>query len=191
MPQSFPIREIEQRVKKVLQVAPLILGNDAVNFFKDTFRSKGWPGQTMEPWKPRKAVTAWGKTPRNRGRNLLVDTGRLKRSIRLISSSNLKAVIGTDVPYAKAHNEGFRGTITQNVKSHNRNLTTLGVTKKTEQKRSTRITFGRVVTGQTTVKAHTRTIHQNIPRRQFMGNSPYLTKQLQRRFTAELMKSLR
>lgn len=191
MPQNFPIRQIELRFKRVMLYAPVLLGNDAVNFFKDSFRRQGWLGDSFQPWKPRKNVTKWGKTPRNNGRAILVDTGRLRRSIRLISASNLTAVVGTDVPYARAHNEGVRLGLIMNVQQHTRKLTKFGITHKTELKTRTKIKFGRVQTGETIVQAHKRRIDQRIPQRQFMGQSPYLTKQLQRRFTAELMKSLR
>ena len=157
---------------------------DAVNFFKDSFRRQGFLGDTLEPWKPRKTNTKWGKTPRNKGRAILIDTGRLRRSIRLISASNLTATIGTDVPYARAHNEGSRLGLIQSVKAFTRkkNTTaTIGTSSRTR----------RVQTGTINVKAHTRRINQNIPRRQFMGQSQYLSKQLNRRLTAELMKALR
>lgn len=174
MTQSFNLREVEKRFKKVMTYAPVMLGNDAVNFFKDSFKKQGWLGNSFEPWKPRKTVTKWGKTKRNKGRAILVDTGRLRRSIRLIKASNLTAVIGTDVPYARAHNEGVRLGEIQQVKAHER------FTYKKQR-----------LVKPSKVMAHVRNINQNIPQRQFMGNSPYLTKQLQRRLTAELMKSLR
>lgn len=174
MAQTFPLRQIEQRFKKVMLYAPVMLGNDAVNFFKDSFKRQGWLGNSFQPWKPRKTVTKWGKTPRNKGRATLVDTGRLRRSIRLVKASNLMAVIGTDVPYARAHNEGVRLGEIQQVKAHERFT----------YKKQRLVKPSKVI-------AHYRRINQNIPQRQFMGQSQYLTKQLQRRLTAELMKSLR
>jgi phage gpG-like protein len=118
----------------------------------------------------------------------LIQAG-LRRSIRITGISAGTVTIGTDVPYAKAHNEGFRGIV--NVKAHNRNRytkTKLGTgkfTKKGTERMKTVQHIGS--TGQ--VKAHTRKV--NIKKRQFMGNSPYLEKQLARRLTAELMKGLR
>jgi phage gpG-like protein len=191
MANVFPLKEVEQHFKQVLQYAPGMLGNDAVNFFLDRFKDQAWLGDTREPWKPRKAQSKWGKTPRNKGRAILIDSGRLRRSIRIVSNSGGTVTIGTDVPYAKAHNEGSRLGLIQNVKSYTRKLNRTGIVKHTTLKNRSNITFGRVQTGTTTVAAHTRRINQNIPRRQFMGSSPYLTKQLQRRLMAELMKGLR
>jgi phage gpG-like protein len=191
MANTFPLNELEKHFKGVLKDVPVLLGNDAVNFFKDSFKNQGWLGNSFQPWKPRKTVTKWGKTPRNNGRAILVDSGRLRRSIRVTSIQAMRIVIGTDVPYARAHNEGVRLGLIQKVKEYKRNLTKLGITSKKQLKSRSNIEFGRVATGQTTVKEHTRRINQNIPQRQFMGYSPYLQKRLERRFQAELTKGLR
>lgn len=191
MANTFPLREVEQHFRNVLLYAPGMLGNDAVNFFVDSFRKQGWQGASFEPWVKRKAVTRWGKTPRNNGRAILVDSGRLRRSIRITSVHAMNVTIGTDVPYAKAHNEGLRLGFIQNVRSYTRKVTKLGITKKTQLKTRTKVEFGRVQTGETTVKAHKRKVDMKIPKRQFMGYSPVLDTQLRRRLTAELMKGLR
>lgn len=185
MANSFPLNEVEQHFKRVLQYAPNMLGNDVVNFSLDSFKKQGWTGNTFEPWRQRSS-----KAKRNKGRAILIDTGRLRRSIRVTNVSAGTVTIGTGVPYAKANNEGFRGTV--NVKAHTRNkyskekvasgkLTSKGVARmKTVQRIS--------ATGN--VKAHTRKV--NIIKRKFLGlDSPYLQKQLQRRLQAELMKGLR
>lgn len=188
MAKTFPLKEIEQRFKKVMTYAPAMLGNDAVNFFKDRFKFQGWFDKAAEPWRPRKEVTRWGKTPRNKGRAILVDKGRLRRSIRLIKASNLMAVVGTDVPYARAHNEGFKGTVTQHVNSFERRVFT---NAKVSSIKSKKTRTQRVLTGKTPVRAFKRTIQQNIPKRQFIGSSTQLTKLLQNRLKIELLKSLR
>ena len=189
--QNFPFDRIQRHFKEVLLYAPGMLGNDAVNFFLDRFKDQAWIGNGREPWQPRKAVTRWGKTPRNKGRALLVDTGRLRRSIRITSVHLMEVTVGSDVPYAKAHNEGMRLGLIQNVKAHKRKVTKLGITGRKELKTKTNIQFGRVQTGETIVRAHKRRIDQRIPKRQFMGNSPFLANQLKRRLTAELMKGIR
>jgi phage gpG-like protein len=173
-----------------LQHAPTILGNDAVNFFLDSFKKQGWLGNSFTPWPARKIVTRWGKTKRNNGRAILIDSGRLRRSIRVTSATSNAIKIGTDVPYAKAHNEGtrIRGVI-QQVSAHTRKKTRAGITSKKTLKTRSNITFGRINTGASIqVKAHTRRIDMRLPKRQFMGYSPYLDKALKRRLMAELMK---
>jgi phage gpG-like protein len=122
-------------------------------------------GTTREPWKPRSTKT-WVKDKRP-GRQILIDRGRLRQSIRITSTTGDTAKIGTDVPYAKAHNEGFKGTVTQKVGSYSR-----------------RVQSGAKVI----VRAHSRTIKQKIPKRQFMGYSPVLETQLKAKLKAQLLK---
>jgi phage gpG-like protein len=162
-----------------------MLGNDIVNFSLDNFKSQAWLGYSLEPWRQRSS-----KAKRNNGRAILVDTGRLRRSIRITSISTGSVTVGTDVPYARAHNEGFRGTV--NVKAHTRNK--YGKEKtgsgKFTKKGVERMKTVQKISGTGQVKAHTRKV--NLPKRQFLGlDSPYLQKQLQRRLQAELMKGLR
>ena len=70
----------------------------AVNFSKERFVKKDWlDGNSREVWKKRKKA--------DKG-SLMVRSGRLKRSIRKISEGDYFVYVGTDVPYAKVHNEG-------------------------------------------------------------------------------------
>lgn len=184
MANTFPLNQFEKHFKNVLLYAPGMLGNDAVNFFLDSFKRQGWLGNSIEPWRQRST-----KAKRNKGRAILIDTGRLRRSIRITGISAGVVTIGTDVPYAKAHNEGFRGIV--NVKAHTRNRftkETVGSGRFTKKGNERMKTVQRL-SGSGTVKAHTRKV--NIVRRQFMGDSPYLIKILERRLTAELMKGAR
>lgn len=146
----------------------------AVNFTKERFRDQAWLDHTREPWKERSR-----KRPgKKRSQTLLIDTGRTKRSIRKVFVSQDLIIIGTDSPQARALNDGFKGIVRQNVKSYTRALTKFGVTGRKSLKRSTRIEFGRVRTGTTRVKAHKRTIHQNIPARPFIGQSEALERRI-------------
>lgn len=184
MSNTFPVKKIEQHFRQVLMYAPTMLGNDAVNFFLDSWKRQGWLGDGLQPWRKRSS-----KAKRNSGRAILMDTGRLRRSIRIISVSTGTVTVGTDVPYARAHNEGFRGVV--NVKAHSRNRYKKAKegTGKFTKKGTERMKTVQRVSSTGMVKAHTRKV--NIPKRQFMGESPYLTKQLARRLQAELMKGLR
>ena len=146
----------------------------AVNFTKERFRDQAWLDHTREPWKERSRK----REGKKRSQTLLVDKGRLKRSIRKVLVSKDLIIIGTDVPYAQALNDGFKGAVKQNVKSYTRALTKFGVTARKEGKRSSRVEFGRVRTGTTRVKAHRRTIHQNIPARPFIGQSEALERRI-------------
>ncbi|MDV3605014.1 hypothetical protein CMU86_17855, partial [Elizabethkingia anophelis] len=97
-----------------------MIGNEVVNFTLENFEKQSWQGDSFEPWEKRKNPTAWGKKD-DTGRALLVKSGKLKRSIRIASIQADKVTIavgGADVPYARVHNEGFKGTINQQVKEH-------------------------------------------------------------------------
>lgn len=157
------IRIIQERYKSVMLRLPVIVGNEAVNFVLDNFRLQGFQGSTFEPWAKRKR--GWKKDNR-RNRNVLVDKGRLRRSWRVTRATLDSITIGSDVPYAKAHNEGLRIGQIQTVK---------GFTRKSGA----------------SVKAHTRRVDQNIPRRRMIGKSPYLDARLKRVSSAAFLKEIR
>lgn len=182
--QNIPLKQIEKHFKSVLLYAPGLLGNDAVNFFLDRFAQSNWIGNSVQFWQKRST-----KAKRNKGRALLIDTGRLRRSIRIVRITGMAVTIGTDVPYAKAHNEGFKGVV--KVKAHARNRYTrekTGTGKFTKRGKERMKTVSRI-SGNTSVSGYERRV--NIPRRQFMGNSPFLEGKLKRRLQAELLKGLR
>ncbi len=155
------------RVSKAVDKLPARAATEAVNFSKERFRAQNWVDNRTDTWKRRKTVR--GETTRRAGRALLVDTGRLRRSIRKIRVTNVSATIGTDAPYAQAHNDGFRGKVNQRVRAHSR-TTAKGKTSK--------------------VKAHSRSIKLNIPRRRFIGASAQLEKNLARMMTLEIKRAI-
>jgi phage gpG-like protein len=161
-------------VSKAYDRLPNEIAAIAVKFSKERFRDQAWLDNTRQPWKQR----ASNRPGKRRSQTLLVDKGRLKRSIRKIYANPNRVVIGTDAPQAQALNDGFKGAVRQRVKSYTRTLTKFGITSRKQLKRSTRIEFGRVKRGTTTVKAYNRTIHQNIPARPFIGQSDALDRQL-------------
>lgn len=154
------IAQLARQFKSFWLRVPLIVGNTAVNFTLDNFRRQGFLGDTFEPWLPRKQ--GWGKKVRT-GANILIGIGRLRRSIRITRLSPDVVAIGSDVPYARVHNEGLRLGEIQTVK---------GFTRKNGL----------------AVKAHTRKIDQKIPRRQYMGRSQYMMIQIRRDVSLAFMK---
>ena len=128
----------------------------AVNFSKERFVRKDWlDGNSRDVWKKRQKP--------DKG-SLMVRSGRLKRSIRKMSEGDYYVYIGTDVPYAKVHNEG-------------------GEIKKTANVRS----FSRVRKGRTErVKSHRRKINLKMPKRQFLGDSKALAKRIERFANVEI-----
>jgi len=99
---QFP-RKVKQAERLKTQL-PRIIANDSLNWFLAGFRKGG--GQTDEGrWKPRKRTTK-----RNTGRGILVDTGALRRDVRVRKLTFKSIVLGTvRIPYARRHNDGLKG----------------------------------------------------------------------------------
>jgi len=100
----------------------------------------------------------------------LTRTGQLSASIRPSVTTAARVVISagsSSVPYARAHNEGMRIQGVAKVSGFtNRNF--MGKGKPVQ------------------IKAHTRKINFQMPRRQFMGPSRYLNARLIERLTKGL-----
>jgi phage gpG-like protein len=82
------------------------MANNAVNHFKvDNFNAEGFIDESVERWQPRKSKRD------NAGRRLMVKTGRLRESIKVLSRYGNSRKIGTLVPYAPYHNYGIPGRL--------------------------------------------------------------------------------
>jgi phage gpG-like protein len=167
--------------KKAMAKLPKVVGNEVVNFSKESFNRQAWLGDSVEPWRKRRYKK------KDSGRAILVKTGRLRRSIRVVSSNLDTVVVGTDVPYAKAHNEGYNGTVS--VKAHQRNKYSKskvgsGSFTKSGKERMKTVTS---ISGSGMVKAHTK--RMKLPKRQFLGNSQYLVARLKRVAILHISKS--
>lgn len=95
---------------KVLQIQANIgqdIGVAVVNNTLENFEKQAY---SNNPWKKR-------KDKKDKTRALLVKSGRLRRSVRVIASSPISVTIGSDVPYARIHNEG--GIINRAARSEN------------------------------------------------------------------------
>lgn len=152
---------------------PTEVATVAVNFSKDRFRDQAWLDQTKDKWKDLKQPR---KRKGRRSQTILVDTGRLKRSIRKIKVSQNEIVIGSDVPYAKLQNDGgeIKKTVkvkAHQVKSHRRRAYTRQRDGRTENIKAQKVkTY--------VVKAHARKMNTKIPARRFMGQSKRLERRL-------------
>lgn len=153
---------------------PSVAGNIALRFINGNFRAGGFQGATFKKWKKSKGTT-------------LVKTGAL-RSANTYTTQEGKVTLKNNMPYAKVHNEGFKGTI--NIKAHTRN--TYGKTKvgtgKFNKNGSERTKTLTQKTDERQVKAHTRNV--DIEQRQFMpiksNDSPVLNNAIQREVAREL-----
>lgn len=154
------ILQIQNDFNQFRKRLPTIIATEAVNFFKLGFRKEAFIGDNgLEKWQPRKYPDANKKK-----RNILVKSGRLRRSVRPTLKTYNRVVIGTDVPYAPIHNQGGTYNVSQLVRSHSRK-TKRGITK---------------------VKAHSRKRSATYPQRKFIGQSKALDKRLNRQVKKRL-----
>lgn len=181
-PQEFE-NSLRSKAKEVQNYAinrfPSMAGNIAVRFINGNFRAQGFQGASFSPWKKKK---------KGKGTTLVV-TGAL-RAANYYTAQEGQVTLKNSMPYAKAMNEGFNGTVT--VKAHVRNkyaktkVKTGLLTKKGTERTKTLTSKA----GETQVKAHSRKM--NIPKRQFMptneNDSPVLTNAIQRQVAKDLQE---
>jgi len=168
------LRRKQEQAAEALRELPPIIGNEAVNFSLETFEKQAWPGNSTENWDKRKNPTKWGKADDEHP--LLQKTMKMKRSIRVTRIEEDRVWIGAggpDIPYARVHNEGSKGYVTQKVKPYSY----LRNGKKVEIK-----------------AGFERTINQNIPKRQYIGgekDSPFLKARVRRVAIAHFRNKLK
>jgi len=150
---------------KIKAVIPQMIAETAVEFYKESFRNKGFDGI---PWKPTKKTVRKG--------SLMVRSGALVASIRPGSVTPDKVTIqagSSKVPYAKIQNEGGKISRAARTETFVRNRYTTGKKGKMfggmgAYKKGT--TAGRGLT----FKAHS----YNFPARPFMGQSALLNQRI-------------
>jgi phage gpG-like protein len=188
---------IASNVRSAMATIPYKAGVIMVAFSKQRFQQQNWINHGTEPWQRRSRKKGWsnkGKVKNNSGRAILIQSGRLRRSIRIVNTTANSATIGSDTPYAAIHNNGGRVTGTQRVRTHvriNKKRDSVGVVSSKEGKRSTRIRFGKLASGISIVREHTRKMNHYMPRRRFMGESKYLSNQIGRMIEAEILNALK
>ncbi len=175
------IQAINNAALSVIKRLPRILGTEVVRYSNQRFREQNWDGV---PWRPFKHPNLKA----NRGRKLLMRSGRGRRSIRITTITATSVTIGAE-GYMQIHNDGFNGP--QTVKEHTRNIkyksqyTDLTTTDKKGRYK----TRTKTEAYQTKVKGFVR--RMRMPRRRFLGDSPYMRRNLLRITTAEFNRALR
>ncbi len=160
------------KVERTLTKFPVLAANEARNFFLDSWKRKAWRDTTTELWAPRKK-----ETKKSKGKGILIGTGRLRASIRVIKADWNSVVVGTDVPYASVHNDGFKGTYSRTASRHAKIKGSYKKLGDEKSKRSTKMS----------IRGATHPVNQNIPRRRFLGDSEYLNKKIDKIFLEQLI----
>ncbi len=143
-----PIGRLSKLYRELRRRLPVTVSALALNEFKGNFRKQGYneSGESITKWEKRK-----NDTEKDKGRALLIKSGRLRRSLRTNPTAD-SARVTTNVPYAAIHNEGGKISKTVTVKAHLRK---------------------RIV-----VKSHQRKMNTEIPARPFMITTDSLTSKI-------------
>ncbi|MFV0310530.1 MAG: phage virion morphogenesis protein [Dysgonomonas sp.] len=167
--------KIFERINSAVAALPARIAVVAVNFSKERFVKKNWIDRSTETWK---------KTKKKKG-STLVASGRLKRSIRKVTVTPSRVVIGTDVPYARIHNEGGEISGTETVRSFTRR----------RHRRRAHMRKGKPIKEQTVksyrVKPFSRKYKRKFIKRQFIGQSQELNNQIDKLIKSELDKAIK
>lgn len=101
---KFNLGKIEKGGRTAMERSIILIGNEAKNFFVNSWRLQGFEDRSVQKWTPRKK-----QDNKRAGRAILVDSGDLRRSIirEPVNKTQLSVKISTDLPYAKVHNEGI------------------------------------------------------------------------------------
>lgn len=154
------LKKIEKDVKAYAETSfPAKASRKALRFIDDNFRNQSWAGLPQVAWHRRKGN-------RDSGRALLIKTAVLRRSF-IAQTMIGQARIYTPVVYAKAHNEGFRESVSVQAhtrrKLRNAKVQMLHEFTKSGKHKTKTI---QVHEGDSNVKTHNRLM--NVKRRQFM-----------------------
>ena len=164
MPEKL-IRDLNAQIRKIKELTEdievLAMEEFDKNFDRQGFFVEGG-------WKPSKRVIKEG------GGTTLVNRGFLRGGIKSESRPGVVkiSVLGVTEDYANALNEGFAGRVTQTVKPSKNKGGKFKAFKGKEHKRSTNVKFERE-------KTTTRVLNMKLPKRQFIGSHPYLTKKIE------------
>jgi phage gpG-like protein len=189
------------QAKKILQLQQLwqrkqsyvmkMLGNEAVNFFKENFRLQGFKDNgIVEKWKERRYNKG------NKQRAILIDRGTLVRSIHVKTVTDDTAVIGIGqeaVAYGAIHNAG--GVIIPTLKMrrffwamYKKEIAKIPVNKNGTMS----IAKGQAVNKAASMwKAMALAKKITIPQRKFMGSSTDLDAAVLRTLAAEIERILK
>lgn len=186
MPNPFDLRfkDMDDKLRRTLLQLPAIAGAIVVKHSDQAFRDQGWTDHTLQEWTPRASEDA---KDRAKLRHILIKTGRLRRSVRVIQATLQGVIVGTDVPYARIHNEGGqihhpqRDGILNFSHTPANGLWRFGKVQTINQQR------GIKAIRRVTYKAHTTT----MPMRKFLGNSHQQTEEIKFTFTKHILKAFK
>ena len=182
MSNKFRLDIIVKNVERMKNTLPVLLANQAQNFFVESWKKQGWDDKGVDKWPSRQDTG-----PRSRGRSILVKSGKLRRavgqSIRFKTFDKIQLVVA--LPYAEVHNDGYNGPRRAHKRAIFKRSSTpefIGLARKKPRKKPMTSVYPKV--GDASVKAHT----MKMPRRRFMGDSASLRREQLKLIDKEILK---
>ncbi|MEY3119353.1 MAG: hypothetical protein RIT30_1286 [Bacteroidota bacterium] len=167
-------RDLKQAIKSV----PKVMGTASENFFKDNFKRQGFSGESA--WIKRKDSDFLTKKKRESG--ILIKTGSLRRSIRIIEKTANGVRVGSTLPYAEIHNNG--GTIIQKPTWRQRMFFS-------HQSDKLRLLGNHKAANKWAAMSTAKRLVIPIPQRKFIGDSKRLQAHIKYVLERELFESLK
>ena len=111
------LQRFGQQLRGYLATVPRAMGIAVVEEAANNFRRQGYEDEVgaVVPWAPRKQgdtvksrrkADKGKRVPNPRQRAILVKTGRLRRSIRIVATMATSVTVGSSEPYAEALQDG-------------------------------------------------------------------------------------
>lgn len=178
---QFNHPDFNEMARSIFRHIQVTAKTEGENFFHESFRRQGWLDDSLTPWAKRAHDDS--------GRGILTKSGALNRSIKgRIAGNNIHFATDGNIPYARIHNEGGTITVTLRMKKYfwamyirasgRISMRKDGSRRKTKANReiSSKAMFYKAMAMK---KVGTQI---KIPKRQFMGESKTLMRNLENHF---------
>lgn len=165
------LQAIINKIDRKIDLVPQLVAETALEHFQNALIKKEWDSKPYEPFKNKKREPSRG--------SLMMRSNNLFRTLKIVSVTSNRATLSAGssrVPYARVHNEG--GTI------HREARTAIVTHKKfTKGKFRGKTLFARNnEKASFSQKASVSAYSVTMPKRQFMGKSPALLRDIKNRF---------
>jgi len=184
------IQAAQIRLQKSMKAFVTVMGVEAKKHFVSSFRNQGFTDESFKRWQSRKGeVSGFGVSKKSKGgRAILVKSGALRRSVKVLNKNYNSVTLGSSLPYAELHNDG--GLIYR--KAHKRTSSRTATVRgsagfvngvwKEGRGRKMKIMGERHNVSSSSFK---------MPKRQFIGESRKLTALLREKLNAKILQSFK
>ena len=108
MPMANDLEQFGRNLRGYLKTVPREIGRAVVLESADNFRRQGYENDAgaVVPWAPRKVEAKRKGRPNSRQRAILIKSGRLRRSVRIVATTATSVTVGSSEVYAEAQQDG-------------------------------------------------------------------------------------